>query len=156
MTVFLSIYIIIYTITICCLVYLLPSASPIDDNNNLFTFISKINTFNKLKPIIFTLLLSLSGLPPFLLFFLKFNYLTFLVFSMNPIIIFFVFIIFFLNMLYYVQVFFFKTDLFVYLDLNSVKKKPNYDLLFWIYLFTFCIFFSVSFAADIIYILKLL
>jgi len=110
MTVFLNIYIIIYTITLCFLTYLLQTTSVTNINNSIPLFIIKLNTFSKLKAPVLTLLLSLSGLPPFFLFFVKFNYLSYVILVANPVVIFLMFIIFFLNMLYYVQIFFFKSE----------------------------------------------
>ena len=110
MTVFLNIYIIIYTITLCFLTYLLQTTSVTNINNSIPLFITKLNTFSKLKAPVLTLLMSLSGLPPFFLFFVKFNYLSYVILAANPVVIFLMFIIFFLNMLYYVQIFFFKSE----------------------------------------------
>jgi len=156
MTVFLNIYIIIYTITLCCLVYLLQLASTFNYNNSLPVFITKINSFSKLKAPILTLLLSLSGLPPFFLFFIKFNYLSYIFLIANPVVIFFIFIAFFLNMLYYIQIFFFKSESPIDLTIIYKNNKINYNILFYVYMYIFILLFSVFFVTDYIYILKLL
>jgi hypothetical protein len=109
MTIYLNFYIIIYLITLVKINYLLSNFGFLHDSQNsisyIFTYILK---FNKFKTIIFTLFLSLAGLPPFILFFIKFNYLINLLYKLNFFLIFLIFLIFFLNMLFYVQVFFHK------------------------------------------------
>ena len=156
MTVFLNIYIIIYTITLCFLTYLLQTTSVTNVNNSIPLFITKLNTFSKLKAPVLTLLLSLSGLPPFFLFFVKFNYLSYVTLVANPVVIFLMFIIFFLNMLYYVQIFFFKSESPTDLLIINKKKQVNYNILFYAYTYIFSILFSIFFIADYVYILKLL
>lgn len=156
MTVFLNIYIIIYTITLCLLTYLLQATPISNGNNSVSLFMTKVNTFSKLKTPILTLLLSLSGLPPFFLFFVKFNYLSYVIMSSNPTVIFFMFIAFFLNMLYYIQIFFFKSESPADLSTINKKKQINYSVLFYTYMYMFTLLFSIFFITDYIYILRLL
>jgi len=156
MAVFLNIYIFIYTITLCSIYYLINLSTNINLNNSLEYTMYSIITFNKFKSILLTLLLSLSGLPPFFLFFIKFNYLTYILFSLNPFISFLIFIMFFLNMLYYIQIFFFKNELFTITTQKLIKNKPNYSVIFYIYFFLFFLIFSLFFLVDFIYIYILL
>ena len=156
MTVFLNIYIFTYILTMCSLYYLLNITTILNNNNSLQHLMYNIITFNKFKPLLLTLFLSLSGLPPFFLFFIKFNYLTYVLFSLNPFISFIIFIIFFLNMLYYVQIFFFKTELYQATQFTYKKKLVNYNIVFFIFFILFLILFSIFFITDFIYILKLL
>lgn len=155
MTLFLNIYIIIYSISLSAVFYFF-KISGLVKVSSLSSLLSNINTFNKLKSPILTLLVSLSGLPPFFLFFIKFNILTYILFTLNPIISFFVFLVLFLNMLYYIQIFFFKNSV-LSIHKKSIKKQyVNYNIVFNIYLFIFGLIFSIFFTSDISYILNLL
>lgn len=79
----------------------------------LMVFIQK---YIPVKNLIFFLIFTLTGLPPFGLFFVKFNLLTFLLYQTHLFLIFIVFFMFFLNMIYYIQLFNFK---------NFKKKTYN-------------------------------
>ncbi len=156
MTLFLNIYIFIYTISLCSIYYLINLNSSLDSNNSITQLLYSLITFSKFKAPILTLFLSLSGLPPFFLFFIKFNYLTYVFFSFNPFVSFLIFILFFLNMVYYIQIFFFKNELYNNFSIKSIKKQFNLSTVFYIYFFIFFLLFSIFFVTDLIYILKLL
>lgn len=81
---------------------------------NLMIFIQK---YVPLKNLIFFLIFALTGLPPFGLFFVKFNLLTFILYQTHFFLIIVVFLMFFLNMLYYVQLFNFR----------NFKKKSYHE-----------------------------
>lgn len=67
-----------------------------------------IQKYIPVKNLIFFLIFALTGLPPFGLFFVKFNILTFVLYQTHFFVIVVLFLMFFLNMLYYAQLFNFK------------------------------------------------
>jgi formate hydrogenlyase subunit 3/multisubunit Na+/H+ antiporter MnhD subunit len=73
--------------------------------------------YSKFKNIYVGLLLTLTGLPPFILFFVKFNYLLEIFYKLNFMMCAIVYIMFFLNMLFYIQSF--------------LNKKTNSDKIFY-------------------------
>lgn len=123
MTIYLNFYIIIYLLTLIKINYLLINHVFISNSSNsvsyLFIYILK---FNKLKTLIFLLFLSLAGLPPFIMFFIKFNYLINLLYKLNFFLIICIFLIFFLNMLFYIQLFFHKN---VNITLKLIKPSQK-------------------------------
>lgn len=157
MTIFLNFYIITYLLTLVQINYLL--SNYIFNNNSNFSLnymIIYILKFNKLKNIIFVLILSLAGLPPFIMFFIKFNFLINTLYKTNIFIIITIFIVFFLNMIFYIQVFFHKnSQISLNYKKNKKKKLLNYSI---VYVITFFILFnmlSILFFSDFYFILKL-
>ena len=121
MTIYLNFYIFIYLITLVKINYLLINHVFLTNSQNSISYLmTYILKFNKLKVIIFSLFLSLAGLPPFIMFFIKFNYLINLLYKLNFFLILFVFVIFFFNMLFYVQLFFHKN-----INISLVLVKPT-------------------------------
>lgn len=158
MTLYLNFYIFIYVLTLIKLNYLLVNNVFLTDTQNSLSFLmTYILKFNKLKSIIYLLFLSLAGLPPFILFFIKFNYLINLLYKLNFFLIFLIFIIFFLNMLFYIQLFFHK-NIYISLKLFKPNKKRNFQFthIYNITWFSLFIFFSVFFFSDLIFVFKLL
>ena len=121
--------------------------------NYMILFILK---FSKLKNIILLLFLSLTGLPPFIMFFIKFNYLINILYKTNFFVIILIFIIFFLNMLFYIQIFFHKNHQIHLVYKKNKKKIINFNLVYIIIFFLFFNFFSILFFSDFYYIIKLL
>lgn len=158
MTLYLNFYIFIYVLTLIKLNYLLVNNVFLTDTQNSLSFLmTYILKFSKLKSIIYLLFLSLAGLPPFILFFIKFNYLINLLYKLNFFLIFLIFIIFFLNMLFYIQLFFHK-NIYISLKLFKPNKKRNFQFtnIYNITWFSLFIFFSVFFFSDLIFVFKLL
>jgi len=158
MTIYLNLYIFIYLVTLVKINYLLINNVFLSDSQNSISFlITYILKFSKLKSIIFLLFLSLSGLPPFILFFIKFNYLINLLYKLNFFLILLTFLIFFLNMLFYVQLFFHK-NIYISLKLVKPKRKKHFSFnnIFNIVWFSLFIFFSVFFFSDLVFIFKLI
>lgn len=158
MTIYLNFYIIIYLLTLIKINYLLINHVFISNSSNsvsyLFIYILK---FNKLKTLIFLLFLSLAGLPPFIMFFIKFNYLINLLYKLNFFLIICIFLIFFLNMLFYIQLFFHKNvNITLKLIKPSQKRYLQYNNIYSIVWFLIFIFFSVFFFSDLIFIFKLI
>ena len=158
MTSYLNFYIFVYTLTLIKLNYLLINNVFLTDTQNSISFLMiYILKFSKLKSIIYLLFLSLAGLPPFILFFIKFNYLINLLYKLNFFLLFLIFLIFFLNMLFYVQLFFHK-NIYISLKFFKPKKKKNlyFNKIFIITWFSLFIFFSIFFFSDLIFIFRLL
>ncbi len=157
MTIFLNFYIFIYFATLIILNFLILDQFKNKFNNfslnNLLLYILK---FNKLKTIIFLLLLSLSGLPPFILFFIKFNFLINLLYKTNFFIIMLIFIIFFLNMIFYIQTFFNKNQNLNLKLIKLTKKNYHLNLIYFIIFFIFLNFLSIFFFIDFYFIFKLI
>ena len=158
MTIYLNLYIFIYLLTLVKINYLLiNNVFLIDSQNSISFLMTYILKFSKLKSIIFLLFLSLAGLPPFILFFVKFNYIINLLYKLNFFLILITFLIFFLNMLFYVQLFFHK-NIYINLKLFKPKRKKNFSLnnIFIIVWFSLFIFFSVFFFSDLFFIFQLI
>jgi formate hydrogenlyase subunit 3/multisubunit Na+/H+ antiporter MnhD subunit len=157
MTVMLNLYVVLYIITLLCLQLLI---------KNIFT--NKINTvslphmiyyiikFSKYKIIFFLLIFSLTGIPPFLFFFIKFNYLLSTLSKFDFITITIIFMIFFLNMLFYIQFFLIKNIKFDMEYIKLSKKKVNFHLIYFINSILMLNFFSIFFFQNIYYTFYLL
>jgi hypothetical protein len=151
---YLNLYITIYAITLVqiqILLYKFLSAKLL--NYSLVQILFYINKFSKYKFFFFFLLLSLSGLPPFLMFFIKFNIMIYIYFKLNFFLNIIIFIILFLNMLYYIQVFINKNVKVKYYNAINKNKNVNYIMLYYITLFSFFSIFSIFFFLDTYYIL---
>jgi len=132
-------------------------------------FIQKYSTFRSLW---FALLLSLTGLPPLGLFFVKFNILIFVLYQVHIVIIFFVFFFFFLNMIYYTQLFNsknHKSNLYIIVSPRILKnwyqscykrhyfsKLYNYKLTLQIVNVLIVVFLFIFIFNDLLFILALL
>lgn len=157
MTGYLNIYIILYVITLICLQYLIKTTF-----SNKITFSSipymiyYISKLSKLEYLYFGLFLALAGIPPFLLFYVKFNYLIKGLTKLSFISFYIMFLILFLNMLFYVQVFLTKNIEFDLKYLKLKKKKISYKMLYMINLNLTIFFLSVFFFPDLYIISTLL
>ena len=156
MTLFLNFYILVYIFTLIQIQFLL----------NLHKFNIKtitipylfyyITKFSKLKNILLLFIISMSGIPPFILFYIKFNFLINLLYKFNFLNIILVYLSLFLNMLFYVQIFFFKNVNYS-LKINKIKcYTNNFFFIFYSMFFLFFIIFSFFFFPDIFFIVKLL
>lgn len=125
-------------------------------NLSLSNTILYIWKFSKLKNIIFFLFLSLAGLPPFIMFFIKFNYLINLLYKLNFIFIICIFLIFFLNMIFYIQIFFHKNiNILIKFVKPHHRQYIRYQYIYLIVWFSFFIFLSIFFFSDYIFIFSL-
>lgn len=113
-TVCLMIYLALYTLLLASLYYVIKVSISINLNTaSLGSIHSHIMRFSKLKSLYVTLILNLTGLPPFILFFIKLNYLFETCSRFDFICAIFIYLIFFLHMIFYVQVW--------------VNKRVNFD-----------------------------
>lgn len=136
---------------------------------NLMIFIQR---YVPLKNLIFFLIFMLTGLPPFGLFFVKFNLLAFVLYQTHLFFVVVLFLMFFLNMLFYVQLFNFrnfkKKTYHVFnarFFANANDGKPfntqkttykTYTLVLFIVNVLFCLVFSILFFNDFFILLSVL
>lgn len=140
---------IVYLVTLLCLQVLLRSIFSEKVNNLSITQITYyILKYSTLKNLFITLFITLIGIPPFILFFLKFNYLIEILSHSNFFVIVLIFLLFFLNMLYYAQIFLIKN-----IKSNNFKIKSNKTSrksIFYIVFILNFFFLSIFFINDII------
>lgn len=136
---------------------------------NLMIFIQR---YIPLKNLMFFLVFTLTGLPPFGLFFVKFNMLAFILYQTHFAFIIILFFMFFLNMLFYVQLFNFrnfKKQTYHVFNASFFSKataeKPfalqkttyaTYTLVLFIVNVLFCLIFSILFFNDFFLLLSVL
>ncbi len=156
MTIFLNLYIIVYLVTLIKINYLITNyLLNISNEYSLNYTIIYILKFSKFKNLIFILFLSLAGLPPFFMFFIKFNYLINILYKTNIFIFFFIFIIFFLNMIFYIQIFFNKNNNLPLILPKGKKAHINFNIIYLIIFFLSLNFLSIFIFTDFYYIFKL-
>lgn len=136
---------------------------------SLMLFIQK---YIPVKNLIFFLIFALTGLPPFGLFFVKFNILSFVLYQTHFFVIVILFLMFFLNMLYYAQLFNFKNfksknyhqfnaDLFSKEELSTTfqgrrSTYSTYSLLLFIINTLTMLVFSILFFNDFFLIVNVI
>lgn len=149
----LNFYIFMYVLNLICLVYLIKTTF---ENKITLTSIPHmlmyIEQFSKYKYLYYSLFLALTGIPPFLLFFIKFNYLIASLSNLTFVIIYIIFLIFFLNMLYYVQVYITKDTKLDMTYLKIKKSRPDYKTLYWINFIVSLFYLSVCFFPDMYFV----
>jgi len=158
MLIWLNLYFIIYICLMVSLYYLL---SKITKNN--FTkkslvfahfFILK---YSKIKNIYLGILLSLAGLPPFLFFFIKSNYIVGFIGSISFASNMIIFICYYINMIFYTQIYLYKNYNFTDLDYMNTKTLPyDYKVVYKIVILLFFTALGFLFSADLYYIGNLL
>lgn len=136
---------------------------------NLMVFIQR---YLPLKNLMFFLIFTLTGLPPFGLFFVKFNLLAFVLYQTHFFFVLILFLMFFLNMLYYVQLFNFrnfKKKTYHIFNANFFNKAnagksfttqkttyATYTLVLFIANILFCLVFSILFFNDFFLLISVL
>ena len=150
MTIFLNIYIIFYIINLFSLYYLFKNTLGEGINSiSLPYIIYFINKFSKLKPLYYGLILNLVGIPPFLFFFIKFNFLIHMLPKVSFFIFYILFLILFLHMIFYIQGLYLKN---IKIDLSIVKfnhKVINFNTIFFIVFFLLLSYLSIFFFIDL-------
>lgn len=150
MSVYLSIYLVFYTLNLLALQLLLMrtfgSKLKKISISNMWLYIVE---YSKFKSLYFALIIALTGLPPFILFFVKFNYL---IESYGRLGFFFFYVVFltvFTNMIYYAQPILFK-NVKLDFDVTTIKgSKVTYNELFFIVMLLGFFFLSVFFFPDL-------
>lgn len=143
-------YIIFYIINLISLQYIIKKTF---DNQITFTslpyMVYYIVKFSKLKNVYYGLVLALTGVPPFLLFFIKFNFLIEVFSKFGFILFYIIFLILFLNMIFYIQTFYLKNIDFDLQYINLKKQKVNFSEIFIINYFLSIFYLSIFFFPDI-------
>ena len=112
--------------------------------------------FSKIKYIYYLLLISLAGLPPFLLFFVKSNFIINVMGSVSFYCNFFIFLSYFLNMLFYTQMYIQKNYTFDEMEFLNNKTEPyDFKTIYKINCLLIITVFGVIFAPDLFFILNL-
>lgn len=146
----LNMYIIFYVINLISLQYIIKKTF---DNQITFTslpyMIYYIIKFSKFKNVYYGLVLALTGIPPFLLFFIKFNFLIEVFSKFGFILFYIIFLILFLHMLFYIQTFYLKNIDFDLQYVSLKKQKVNFSEIFIINYFLSIFYLSIFFFPDI-------
>lgn len=141
----------IYTLTLLALQYLLKITFA---NEVSFTTIPHmiyyIMNFSKLKYLYIGLVLALTGLPPFLLFFIKFHFLIQASNKLGFIGFMFTFFLLFLNMLFYIQFTIVKNITFDWKVVKLRQSNLSINQLLLINTQLFIFFSSLFFLPDLI------
>lgn len=113
--------------------------------------------YSKIKYLYLGVLLSLAGLPPFLIFFIKANYILSFVGTISFYSIFFIFISYFINMLFYTQIYLYKNFTFDEINFLSSKTEAyNQKIIFKINLLLIITILGILFMPDLYFIGTLL
>lgn len=121
---FFFIYLIFYIMTLLCFWFymLIYFNTFFNFNMSISRLVRRLRTYTHQSSLLIILFFLASGIPPVGLFFLKLNFLAYLMVYSNLSILFLVFILFFFNMLFYVYVFKFRVKTSVEnLGFGSVK-----------------------------------
>lgn len=112
--------------------------------------------FSKFKNLYYCLLLALAGLPPFLFFFIKSNFIIGVIGSVNFFCSFLIFLSFFFNMLFYTQLFIKKNYIFDEMEFLDHRTEPyNYKTINNIILVLVVTTFGIVLAPDLFFITNL-
>lgn len=167
-------YVSFYLCIFVCLLVLMFTQIPLyilthNSTTHLMVFIQK---YLPGKNLIFFLIFSLTGLPPFGLFFVKFNLLAFVLYQTHIFLVIVLFLMFFLNMIFYTQLFNFKNfkmSCYHIFKADSFRKSNSltqfnvqkttyttYSLTVTIISILFCLTFSVIFFTDFFLVVNIL
>lgn len=156
-TAWVTFYIIIYVLQLLSLYYVV-NVSVADKITlaNLSSVHSHIMRFSKLKVLYIALILNLAGLPPFVLFFIKFDYVV-QIFNGAPFsICATAYLLLFLHMMFYVQTLLVKNANENELIFRQPKKKPSYLMVFLITALVYLSLSSIIFFPDFQSVLNLM
>ena len=156
MTILLNMYIIFYIINLFSLAYLFKNTFWDNVSSlslpHIIYFISK---FSKLKPLYYGLILNLVGIPPFLFFFIKFNFLIHVLPKVSFYIFYILFLVLFLHIIFYIQDLYLKD---IKVDLTTIKftnEKINHNHVYVIILFLILSYLNIFLYIDLFIILTL-
>ena len=147
---FVLIYVTLYTICLISIIYLIKT-----------TFLNKITSkslphmvyyivnFSKISYLYYGLITALTGIPPFVMFFIKFDMLIVTLGKFGFILFTILFIILFVNMIFYLQGIYLKNVEFSLDYINITKKKVSYKAIFIINFFLVLFYISIFFIPDI-------
>ena len=143
-------YLSIYITSLISLIYIVKKTF-----NNKITptslpyMIYYISKFSKLKNVYYGLVISLTGLPPFILFFIKFNILLNILGKNGFIICYIFFLALFIKMLFYLQPIYLKNIEFSLEHISITKKKISFKELFIINYLLTLLYISILFFPDL-------
>jgi len=109
--------------------------------------------YTKIKYLYLFTILSLAGLPPFLLFFFKANYIITFIGSVSFYSFMIIFLIYFINMLFYTQVYLYKNYVFDDINFKGVKNITySKNLIFNIIVILFIMLLGTIFVSDLYFL----
>jgi formate hydrogenlyase subunit 3/multisubunit Na+/H+ antiporter MnhD subunit len=152
----LTFYIFIYVINLISLIVIVKKT--FSNKINLQTMphmILYITKHSRFKNLYYGLILSLTGIPPFFLFFIKFNLLSKLFFQMTFEIFYIAFLSLFLNMIYYLQGIYLKNKQLDKTFINVKGEKFSFHEIFFINYFLAIFYCSIFFFPDLYVIFQL-
>lgn len=154
MLIWINLYFIIYILLILTLHYILNRVAQgsFSKKSLIFSHLYIIK-YSKIKNIYLCVLLSLAGLPPFLIFFIKANYIISFIGSISFYSNIIIFFCYFINMLFYTQLYLYKNYVFDDMDYMDMKVRV-YDskIIYKIVLLLIITALSIICVSDIYYI----
>jgi len=156
-TAWVTFYIIIYVLQLLSLYYVIKvSVTSKITLATLGSIHSHIMRFSRLKWLYLALILNLTGLPPFVLFFIKFNYIV-EIFAGAPFsICTTAYLILFIHMMFYVQSLLVKNANENEIIFREPKEKPNYKIVYLIVCLVYLSLSSMIFFPDFQAVLNLM
>jgi hypothetical protein len=157
MLVWINLYFIIYTLLILSLHYILNKIYRGDFNTRSLVFAHfYVIKYSKIKNLYLSVLVSLAGLPPFLLFFIKSNYIISFIASLSLLSNLIIFFSYFVNMLYYTQMFLYKNYIFDDVEYMNLRTEPyDMNIIYKILMLLLITGLGVIFAPDIFFVATL-
>ena len=149
-------YLYFYITTLLSLHYLLKNTfSKKLSKTSLPHMLYYINNISRYKYLFYGLFLALTGIPPFLLFLIKFNILVDGYYRLDFITAYIVFLGFFLHMLFYIQPESIKNIEFDFDQVTPRKKHISYKIIFFINFNLSLFYLSIFFFPDFILLANL-
>jgi hypothetical protein len=146
---FITIYILLYTVNLLSLYYLLHiTFQSLIYSASLQYIVFYIMNYSKFKHLYYSILLNLIGVPPFIFFFIKFNFLIYLLPKVAFYIFYLVFNILFLHMLFYIQTLYLKNVNITVENIKFIKPKITYKKLYTLVSIQGFSYLSVIFYID--------
>jgi hypothetical protein len=154
MLIWVNLYFLLYISLILSLYYILDKTMSNKNNNKSLVFWHMyLLKYSKVKNLYLSILLSLTGLPPFLVFFIKANYILSFIGTLSFYSSLFVVISYFINMLFYTQLYLYKNYVFDNLNfLNINPKQHNLSVIFKINLLLIVMLMGVVYTCELYYI----
>jgi hypothetical protein len=148
---FITIYILLYTVNLLSLYYLLHTTfQNLIYSASLQYIVFYIINYSKFKHLYYSIFLNLVGIPPFIFFFIKFNFLIYLLPKVAFYVFYLIFNILFLHMLFYIQTLYLKNANISFEDVKFIKPKITYKNLYTLVSIQGFSYLSVIFYIDFI------
>jgi hypothetical protein len=157
MLIWINLYFIVYTLLMLSLHYILNKVISGDFSRKSLVFCHYfIIKYSKIKYLYLSVILSLAGLPPLLIFYIKANYILSFVGTISFYSVFFIFITYFMNMLFYTQLYLYKN--YVFDDINFIKttiQNYNQNIIFKINILLIITVLGIIFMPDLYFVFTL-